>query len=158
VNSDLDLPVLRRSRIGDWDEVRQLLRDAELPVDDLGPEMLNHFLIAEQEDVIVGLVGLEVYDTTGLLRSLVVTRNSRSTGLGKKLVSALESAAQAAGIRDLWLLTIDAEKYFARQGYDIVTRDAVPDAIRLSEEFANLCPDSACLMMKDLGGNQSGVR
>ena len=133
--------------------MRRLLDDAELPIDDLGPDLLERFLIAELDDEVVGLVGLEVYDTTGLLRSLVVVKKSRRSGLGKKLVGTLEAAAQAAGIRDLWLLTIDAEKFFARQGYDIVTRDAVPDAIRLSEEFTNLCPDSAFLMMKDLGGN-----
>jgi amino-acid N-acetyltransferase len=70
--------------------------------------------------------------------------------LGKKLVNALEAAAQVAGIKDLWLLTIDAERYFATLGYVIVARDAVPEAIRLSDEFAELCPDSAHLMMKDL--------
>jgi len=153
LNSSLILPVLRDSRAADWNDVRRLLDDAELPIDDLGPDLLERFLIAELDDEVVGLVGLEVYDTTGLLRSLVVAKKSRSSGLGKKLVGGLEAAAQAAGIRDLWLLTIDAEKFFARQGYDIVTRDAVPDSIRLSEEFTNLCPDSAFLMMKDLGGN-----
>lgn len=155
MTSALDSPVLRDSRAGDWNDVRRLLNDAELPVDDLGPGLLERFLIAELDDEVVGLVGLEVYDTTGLLRSLVVAKKSRSIGLGKLLVRALEAAAQAAGIRDLWLLTIDAERFFARQGYDMVTRDAVPDAIRQSAEFAELCPDSAYLMMKDLSGNGS---
>ena len=75
--------------------------------------------------------------------------------MGGKLVAALETAARAVGIRELWLLTIDAEKFFIRHGYDVVTRDAVPDAIRLSEEFAELCPDSAYLMLKDLGAGKS---
>ena len=155
MNSGLILPVLRDSRAADWNDVRRLLNDAELPIDDLGPDLLESFLIAELDDVVVGLVGLEVYDTTGLLRSLVVAKNSRSAGLGKKLVGALEAAAQAAGIRDLWLLAIDAEGFFAGRGYDIVTRDAVPDAIRQSEEFAELCPDSAYLMMKHLSTNET---
>jgi len=154
LNSGLILPVLRGSRAADWNDVRRLLNDAELPTDDLGPDLLESFLIAELDDEVIGLVGLEVYDTTGLLRSLVVAKKSRSAGLGNKLVGALEAAAHAAGIKDLWLLTIDAEIFFARQGYDIVTRDSVPDAIRQSEEFAKLCPDSAYLMMKNLSANE----
>lgn len=135
--------------------MRRLLSDAELPIDDLGPGLLERFLIAELDDEVVGLVGLEVYDTTGLLRSLVVAEKSRNTGFGEKLVGALEKAAQAAGVRDLWLLTIDAAGFFTGQGYDIVTRDAVPEVIRHSKEFAELCPDSAYLMMKNLGANGS---
>ena len=155
VNSGRNDPVVRSARAADWNDVSKLLGDAGLPTDDLDPELLEHFLIAELGDEIVGLVGLETYDTNGLLRSLVVTSRSRSTGLGKKLVSALEAAAQAAGIKDLWLLTIDAEGYFATLGYVIVARDAVPEAIRLSDEFAELCPDSAHLMMKDLHTSES---
>ena len=155
VNSGRNDPVVRSARAADWNDVSKLLRDAGLPTDDLGPKLLEHFLIAELGGEIVGLVGLETYDTKGLLRSLVITSRSRSTGLGKKLVSALEAAAQAAGIKDLWLLTIDAEGYFATLGYIIVARDAVPEAIRLSDEFAELCPESAHLMMKDLHASES---
>jgi len=150
VNSGRNDPVVRGARAADWNDVSKLLRDAGLPTDDLGPKLLEHFLIAELGDEIVGLVGLETCDSKGLLRSLVVASRSRSTGLGKKLVGALEAAAQVAGIKDLWLLTIDAERYFATLGYIIVARDAVPEAIRLSDEFTELCPDSAHLMMKDL--------
>jgi len=155
VNSGLNSRALRRARAADWGDVSRLLDDAELPVTDLGPALLEHFLIAELDDDVVGLVGLEVFGTTGLLRSLVVAKRARSAGLGGKLVAALEAAAQAAGVRELWLLTIDAENFFIRHGYDVVTRDAVPDAIRLSKEFAELCPDSACLMLKDLSADKS---
>lgn len=105
------MPVLRQSRAEDLSNVGQLLSDADLPIDDVGPGMLQHFLIAELDDEIIGLVGLEVYDTKRLLRSLVVARNSRNAGLGERLIRALESAAQAVGLSALWLLTIDAEQF-----------------------------------------------
>ena len=154
MNSGRNSPALRRARAADWDDVRRLLDAAELPATDLGPALLEHFLIAELDDDVVGLAGMEVFGNTGLLRSLVVANSARSAGLGGTLVAALETAAQAAGIRELWLLTIDAENFFIRHGYDIVTRDAAPDAIRLSEEFAELCPDSAYLMLKDLSAGK----
>ncbi len=148
--ASLSMPTLRQALPADWDAVRKLLLASELPVDDLGPDRLDGFLIAEDGDLIVGLIGLEVLGTVGLLRSLVVEKNARSAGLGGKLVGALESAAEAAGIDELWLLTIDAEKFFQRHNYEIVNRERAPDEIRKSDEFSALCPDTAYLMRKSL--------
>lgn len=139
---------LRHAIPGDWRAVQDLLLTAELPVDDLGPGKLTGVLIAEDENVMVGLIGLEVLGTVGLLRSLVVERSARNTGLGGKLVCALESAAEAAGIAELWLLTIDAEQFFQRHNFEIVDRTAAPVEIRHTGEFSTLCPDTAYLMRK----------
>jgi amino-acid N-acetyltransferase len=144
------MPALRQALPGDWDAVQALLLAADLPIDDLGPERLNGFLIAQDEIATVGLIGLEILGTVGLLRSLVVARNARNTGLGGKLVDALEAAAVAAGIAELWLLTIDAERFFQRHELEIIDRTAAPDEIRQTDEFSALCPDSAYLMRKSL--------
>ena len=49
------------------------------------------------------------------------------------------------------MLTIDAERFFEGQGFAIVEREVVPDSIRQTDEFSDLCPDTAYLMMKSLG-------
>jgi amino-acid N-acetyltransferase len=148
--TDLHMPTLRQASTDDWAALRTLLLDSGLPVEDLGRDTLDEFLVAEDAGDLVGLIGLQVFGTIGLLRSLVVTRNVRSGGLGGKLVGALEAAAQTAGITDLWLLTIDAEKFFERQGFFVVNRDIAPQAIRETDEFAGLCPDTAHLMRKEI--------
>ena len=148
--TDLHMPTLRQARAEDWQRVRDLLLESALPVDDLGPDRLDGFLVAEDGPALVGLIGLDVMGTTGLLRSLVVARQARSAGLGSKLVGALEFAAEAAGIHELWLLTIDAERFFARHGFEIVERERAPDSIRRTEEFSDLCPDDAFLMCKSI--------
>ncbi len=145
---NLDMATLRQATPGDWVATRELLLAADLPVDYLCPQRLAGFLIAEDQNVTVGLIGLEVLETVGLLRSLVVARNARNTGLGGKLVGALESAAVAAGIAELWLLTIDAERFFQKHDFEIVDRAAAPDEIRQTDEFSALCPDTAFLMRK----------
>lgn len=150
MNSGLNMPTLRESTSADWPAVRQLLQEAQLPVEDLGPATIDGFLIAESGEDMVGLIGLQIFDTKGLLRSLVVARHARSGGLGGRLVGALEAAAQAAGIEELWLLTIDAEQFFARHGFEFMSRDAAPDCIQQTEEFRDLCPDDAHLMSKSL--------
>ena len=146
-----NMPTLRQAVPDDWDAVQDLLLAADLPVDDLGPGRLGGFLIAQDKNATVGLIGLEVLGTLGLLRSLVVARNARNTGLGGKLVGALESAAVAAGITELWLLTIDAERFFQRHDFEIIDRTAAPDEIRQTDEFSALCPGTAHLMRKSLG-------
>lgn len=148
--TDLHMPTLRQAHADDWDLIRGLLLEEDLPVDDLGPDKLDGFLVAEDGAEVAGIIGLQVFGTTGMLRSLVVAKAARKAGLGGKLVGALESAAQTAGIRDLWLLTIDADRFFERQGFKVVDRDSAPDSIRKTDEFSELCPGSAFLMQKSL--------
>lgn len=148
--TDLHMPTLRQARGADWGTIRALLSNSGLPVDDLGPSRLDSFLVAEDGGRLVGLIGLEILDTVGLLRSLVVEPSVRSAGLGGKLVGALEAAAQVAGLTELWLLTIDAERFFERHGFEIVSRETAPDSIRETDEFGNLCPETAYLMHKPI--------
>jgi amino-acid N-acetyltransferase len=150
--TDLHMPDLRQARPDDWPPIHALLTESGLPTDDLDPRKLDGFLVAVDGDAVVGIIGLEIFGTTGLLRSLVVAGNARRAGLGGKLVGALESAAETAGIKELWLLTIDAEGFFERQGFAIVEREVVPESIRQTDEFSGLCPDTAYLMMKELDG------
>ncbi len=148
--SDLHMPNLRRATAADSFAIKRLLVDAGLPVADLDADKLENFLVAQDEADLLGLIGIELFGTVGLLRSLVVTGAARRLGLGGKLVGALESAAETAGVTELWLLTIDAQGFFERQGYRLVERTGVPDSISLSDEFGELCPATAYLMMKAL--------
>ena len=134
----------------DFADVCRLLGDAGLPVEDLRREHLRRFLVARAENRLTGLIGLEVYNAIGLLRSLVVAPGSRRHGLGQQLVHELEAKARDLGVRELWLLTIDADLFFRRLGYLISDRSEAPAAVAATREFAGLCPDDAVLMHKSL--------
>ena len=84
------------------------------------------------------------------MRSLVVSRAARGSGVGAALVAALEAACWDRGIQELWLLTIDADSFFEKLGYAVRSRVVAPDAIRDTEEFSTLCPGDAVLMSKAL--------
>ena len=144
------MPTLRQADPSDWAAVEVLLLESGLPVDDLGEDKLDGFLIAEDGSELLGLIGLQLYGTIGLLRSLVVAKEARRLGLAGKLIGALESAAEVAGVTELWLITVDAENFFERHGFEIVTRDSVPERIQQTEEFSDLCPGSAFLMQKKI--------
>ena len=142
----MDEPTFRSPVDEDLSLARQLLSEAGLPIDDLTIERLA--LVAEQNGEVAGVIGLERFAGMGLLRSLVVSAQHRRSGLGKALVGALERMALDGDMAELWLLTIDADAWFARLGYEAQARELAPAEIRQTEEFSNLCPGDAVLMRK----------
>jgi len=124
------------------------LEKAGLPVADLCAERLA--FVAEKNDLFQGVIGQESFGSVALLRSLVVSADARGAGIGPALVTALEIASLADGVRELWLLTIDADRFFAKLGYVIRDRVDAPETIRNTEEFSGLCCGDAVLMSKKL--------
>jgi amino-acid N-acetyltransferase len=142
--------LIRPGSAADFDIALALLARANLPVADLRAVWLDRFLVATVEQSIAGLIGLECYDSIGLLRSLVVDPEFRGAGLGRVLVKNLESYAIGQGVREMWLLTIDADAWFQGLGYEARPRDQAPAAIAQTAEFVSLCPGDAVLMQKTL--------
>jgi amino-acid N-acetyltransferase len=65
-------------------------------------------------------------------------------------MSELVTLAQAAGIRELWLLTTNTERFFERLGFERMNRADAPASIAATSQFAGLCPASAIVMRKQL--------
>lgn len=145
---------IRKAQAKDWPSIEVLLQAAGLPSDDLDERHLEGFLVAldtvSTPPSVSGAIGLQAFGSTGLLRSLVVDPGHRDAGIARQLVKALEDQALAAGLTDLWLLTIDAEVFFWKLDYRIVERSKAPASIRATREFASLCPGTAHLMHKQL--------
>ncbi|GAA5080818.1 arsenic resistance N-acetyltransferase ArsN2 [Lysobacter panacisoli] len=129
--------------------IRSLLTAAALPVEDLDDAKVQ-FIVATENDEAVGAIGLESFADAGLLRSLVVRADLRGSGIGGRLVDALESLARERGVDRLVLLTQTAAPFFAGRGYRVIDREAAPEGVRTSAEFRSLCPASATCMLKDL--------
>lgn len=135
----------------DKEKVLDLLNRAELPVKDLTDQKMENFMIAKGKDgSIIGVVGIEMFQESGLLRSLAVHPAYRGMGLGKLLTRKIESFARNNGIRALYLLTMTAADFFTKIGYQVTQRDNLPEPIRKTEEFKNLCPVSAKCLFKVL--------
>jgi N-acetylglutamate synthase-like GNAT family acetyltransferase len=135
--------------------INRLLADAHLPHDDVAPH-LHNFIVATENETIAGIIGLEVYEHVGLLRSLVVAPAMRGRGLGQRLCERLFRHARAQGVRHLYLLTLDAGAYFCALGFRHMERASAPAAIQGTRQFEALCPKSATLMVRDLSA-QSGA-
>jgi amino-acid N-acetyltransferase len=130
--------------------VKALLASARLPTDDLTEAHCREFFYAGPAEAPTGLVGLEIFGDVALLRSLVVIPAERNTGAGSELVRHAEEHARRRGVRGLYLLTMTAEPFFAKRGYERVPRETAPSAIRATREFAGLCPSGSAFMSKHL--------
>jgi amino-acid N-acetyltransferase len=125
--------------------VKRLLVANKLPVEGV-PDSLQNFLVAFDGQKVIGAIGLEIFDDSALLRSAVVDESARGTGLGAQLVEGALSKARVLRVRDVYLLTTTAEKYFPRFGFEAVPRETAPASMLSSAEFSGACPGSALLM------------
>lgn len=135
----------------DKEKVLDLLKACQLPTEDLTDEKMKNFMVArDQDDRIIGVVGVEMYQESALLRSLAVHPAYREKGVGSGLTRKIESFATHSGIKTLYLLTMTAADFFSKIGYEVTQRDRVPKSIEKTEEFKNVCPVSAVCLFKAL--------
>ena len=143
------LRMTARATADDWPAIESLLAASALPLDGAADAFATG-LVERQADELVGCAAIEPYDGSAVLRSVAVRDDRRGEGLGQALVHAAEDLARESGASELILLTETAEPFFARLGYEVIDRTAVPDDVAGSIEFSTACPTSAVAMRRRL--------
>jgi amino-acid N-acetyltransferase len=141
--------MIKKLKKAEITHARDLLKDNELPYSDINTESVQLFSI-EQDKQTIGIIGFEQYGKHGLLRSFVIEKQYRSKGLGARILSDFEKMASEQGITEFFILTTTADKFFARNGFEVFDRNAVPQLIANTTEFDSICPASAVCMRKIL--------
>jgi amino-acid N-acetyltransferase len=136
---------IRRATSDDLEQIGRLLDAAGLPPLP-GNLPLTNVLVALRDNVVIGVVALEVRGLRGLLRSLAVDSGHSSQGVGASLLQSLRARAQELSLRELYLLTEGAEEFFGNAGFVAVPRNSVPAEIRSTQEYSEQCPESATVM------------
>jgi amino-acid N-acetyltransferase len=137
---------VRPAAQGDLAAIEALLLAASLPPEGLTDQFPSAYAIAELDGAIIGAAGLERYEDSGLLRSVVVVERCRGQGVGEALVRERLRQAQGQGIRRVYALTTTAASYFPRIGFVPAERAAAPEAVKGSPQFASVCPASAAFL------------
>ena len=137
-------------------ELAAALRQAGLPVEDLGRAGQRFWRFAADGGDLLGYAGLEGDGPDVLLRSVMIDPAARGRGHGRALVDAMAAEAARRGIARLWLLTLDAAGFFEKAGFVRVPRDTAPPVIAATAEFGSLCPLTAVCMARPLGGAKAG--
>jgi amino-acid N-acetyltransferase len=142
--------ILRFAQSDDVSQIRLLLEECQLPSQDINSDCVRNFLTAWDDGKLIGVVGLEIYGETALLRSLAVDGSYRNQGLAYEMCNNIEAYAIRRQITQLYLLTTTAQRFFSRFGFNLINRRHVPDVIAATAEFQSLCPESAICMYKRL--------
>jgi amino-acid N-acetyltransferase len=130
---------------GDVEEIKRLLVDLALPTAGVDDHWKT-FVVAREGKRMVACGGSEAYANAALLRSIAVSPEYQSGGIGRRLVRELIDRLASRGIREFYLLTETAEEYFRKRGFTPIDRDQVPPQVLTSREFQDACPKSAVCM------------
>ena len=139
--------MLRPAKPSDLSAITALLLEFGLPTQGV-LDFLDSFVVVELEGRLIGVGGVELQGHDVLLRSLAVSPDHQHRGIATMICDHLEAQAAQHGVESVYILTETAEQFFAGRGYVVVARSAAPEAIAASEEFSNLCPQSATFMRK----------
>jgi len=130
--------------------IRELLEDNGLPSDDY-EDHIESFIVVKEGGKVIGIGGLEKCGAaTGLVRSIVVVPGHRGKGVANEIYMLIEDKAHNLGIKTLYLLTESATEYFKKLGFEIVERIEVPESVKKTKQFRDLCPVSAAVMFRDI--------
>ena len=125
--------------------------DAGLAVDDLRLPGREFFSFRDPHNTAVGYCGIEVYQESALLRSLMLLPEMRRRGYGAAIIERMAEHARRRGARSLYLLTASSAEYFERAGFQRIDRAEAPPAIAATTEFKALAPTGATFMRRALG-------
>lgn len=107
-------PILTRAaEVRDLQEIRGLLAEVGLPEEGLEGHLHNYF-VSFADGKLVGVEGLKILGTSGMVRSVAVHPREQGRGLGRGLLEMIRGRALELGLSDLYLLTLSAESFFRR--------------------------------------------
>jgi N-acetylglutamate synthase-like GNAT family acetyltransferase len=70
--------------------------------------------------------------------------------VGLLIVAAALRQAARAGMREIYLVTADTERFFTRCGFRVIPRDSLPEKVAAHRQITRECPESAPVMQLTL--------
>ena len=123
-------------------------------------EAVQEFRVAESDDgALVGCGALHVmWEDIGEVRTLAVTADRRSKGIGRALLERLEADARELGLTRLFCLTFET-RFFTDHGYTeigegLVSPDVYAELVRSSDEGVAEFLDLARVKPNTLGNSR----
>ena len=142
---DLPHPQLRAATGPDLPAIASVLHEGGLPAG-AARERVGRTVVAESDRRVIATAAWEPVGEAALLRSVAVAPEDRGTGAGLLVVAAALRQAARAGIRDVYLVTADAEGFFARCGFRTIPRDELPEPVTNHKQITRECPATAPVM------------
>jgi len=132
----------------DLEWINNILKENELCVDDIPSENIVLKLV-KSENELIAIYGFELFGQNGILRSVAVADEYKGAGIGTQIMKQVERDVKELELRNLFLLTTTAKKFFEKFGFSIIERETAPVVLQQSYEFLTFCPDTAIVMSKN---------
>jgi len=123
---------IRLAHQNDWNRLQAFLKMAKVSYHQVHSN--THFLLIEEVDrkKIVGTVGLEVYQSAGLLRAFVIDPSSKNAYLSLMLIDLILVYAKELSLKKVYLIAEKGCLFFERCGFQKTSFDGLPsEAIKL---------------------------
>jgi len=139
---------IRLATFKDYKSITSLLQSVSLPTQGV-KKHLSNFVVLLDGETLIGTGGMEIYGDKALLRSLAVHPDYQNKGFGQRLYKRILENARKLNINELYLLTETAERFFAKMGFEKISREEADERVKVSEEFLSICPSTAaCMRLK----------
>lgn len=140
--------IIRRALPEEKENVKAILKEADLSTAGVD-EHFSNFMVLERDGCVIGTAGLEIYGDVAILRSVAILPEFRRQGMGDGLVRAMINFADRRNIKQIYLFTQTARKFFEKFGFKAIPRECIDERCRSSGE-AGLSPTSATAMALDI--------
>jgi phosphoglycolate/pyridoxal phosphate phosphatase family enzyme len=109
-------------------------------------ERLGRTIVAEVDRKPIATASWEPVDGVAVLRSVAVGAEHRRAGAGTIVVAATLRRIFESGIPDVYLVTENAEPFFAACGFQSIDRDDLPEPVATHPQLTRECPVNAPAM------------
>ncbi len=133
--SESNAGLVRKATVQDVADIVEIIR----PLEESGAlvrrsrdrleQEIDHFFVAVVDGVVVGTCALYPHDREGELACVAVKPSFQRTetlNIGSSLVQTVVTAARAAGLQRLFILTTQAADWFREQGFEAQDLSALP--------------------------------
>ncbi|MCS1352312.1 GNAT family N-acetyltransferase [Mechercharimyces sp. CAU 1602] len=143
--------LIRRAEERDITPICQLLCQAGLHEEGVDKH-IDHFLVIEREEdeQILGAVGIEVYGDEGLLRSFVIESEVWNGKVGLELFGAALSFAQYLRLTKVYLFAGVTKRFFEEAGFTQVPWEVLPVELKKSDHIHHAREKGGVLMVTSL--------
>jgi C_GCAxxG_C_C family probable redox protein len=137
--------LIRKATETDVASIKSLLQQCFLQAEDI-PRENQIFWIVKKDMKITGVVGIENFGLSGLLRSFAVHPDFRGQAIGAGLLHHAMEEAVNLGIESLYLCTDTAARYFEKHNWIYIRRESVSEKVLQSDEFRSAWSDGTSCM------------
>ncbi|WP_347548394.1 hypothetical protein ABFG93_12685 [Pseudalkalibacillus hwajinpoensis] len=132
----IDLFLVRKATAADETAVFNIVKQSGLEVDGL-PD-IESFLIAETETKeLFGVIGLETFEASGLLRALVLNRSESTSERLLRFFEQVIQFSKKCQLDELYLTSNEESLFFQVFGFSTITHEELPIHMKNNRLFTD---------------------